>query len=328
VSEQPPLAAAAAAGARASRDGAGPSSYYGQAVLKRPVWTWEIPVYFFLGGLAGASAGLAYVAGLRRNRRLERSAWAAAALAAAASPALLVSDLGRPERFLNMLRLFKVTSPMSVGSWVVAAMVPSSAVASADAWLGALPRLARVARPGAALAGLPMSTYTAVLLANTAIPAWHEARGTLPFLFAGGAAASAGAVAAAATPAADAGPARRLAIGGAAAELAAAALMERRLGELARPYREGAAGRLGRAGKALTAGGAALLAARGRRSRAAAIAGGLLVAGGALCARWSVFRAGFASASDPSFTVGPQRARIERGEARGGSRKAARSQAG
>ena len=96
-------------------------SYHGQPVIKPPVWTWEIPVYFFTGGVAGASAGLAYLSEVRGNEVLARRAWGAAIAAVAVSPALLVSDLGRPERFLNMLRMFKVTSPMSLGSWSLSA---------------------------------------------------------------------------------------------------------------------------------------------------------------------------------------------------------------
>ncbi|HEU4979212.1 MAG TPA: NrfD/PsrC family molybdoenzyme membrane anchor subunit, partial [Solirubrobacteraceae bacterium] len=98
-----------------------PRSYYGQPVIKEPVWTPEIPVYFFTGGLAGASAGLALMAGATGNETLAKRSWAIALVNIGASPALLISDLGRPARFLNMLRMFKVTSPMSVGSWILSA---------------------------------------------------------------------------------------------------------------------------------------------------------------------------------------------------------------
>jgi hypothetical protein len=292
-------------------------SYYGQPVLKEPVWTPEIPLYFFTGGLAGASAGLAYLAGVRGNRELARNAWGAAAIAVSVSPALLISDLGRPARFLNMLRMFKVTSPMSLGSWNLSASGLATGIAAANAWTGAFPRAAHVARPLAAALGLPLSTYTAALVANTAIPVWHEARDVLPFGFAGGAAASAGAAGVALTPPRRAAPARRLAIAGAAAEAVATELMTRRLGELGEPYRRGPAGRLVKVAVGLSAAGAGLLAALGARSRAAAVAGSALLLGGALAERWSVFRAGFQSAADPKYVIGQQRGRIERGEARG-----------
>ncbi|MGB9185338.1 MAG: NrfD/PsrC family molybdoenzyme membrane anchor subunit, partial [Solirubrobacteraceae bacterium] len=96
-------------------------SYYGRPILKEPVWEWEIPTYFFTGGLAGASATLGLIADVAGNEQLARSAWSAAVAGIAVSPALLVSDLGRPECFLNMLRVVKVTSPMSVGSWILVA---------------------------------------------------------------------------------------------------------------------------------------------------------------------------------------------------------------
>jgi len=95
------------------------SSYYGRPVLKEPVWQPEIPWYFFTGGLAGASGVLSLVARLSGNETLARRSLYVGAAADLVSPALLVSDLGRPERFLNMFRVFKVTSPMSVGSWIL-----------------------------------------------------------------------------------------------------------------------------------------------------------------------------------------------------------------
>ena len=299
-------------------------SYYGQPVIKEPVWTPEIPVYFFTGGLAGASAGLAYLSEVRGNEELARRAWAAALAGVGTSPLLLISDLGVPSRFLNMLRMFKVTSPMSVGSWILSASGAAIGVSAASSLFGLFPRLARVTRPAAALLGLPLSTYTAALVTNTSVPVWHEARGVLAFVFGSGAAASAGAAAVAATPVAHGAPARRLAVGGAIAEIALTELMERRLGEVGESYRTGVAGTLTRAGKGLLAAGGALIAARAGRSRAAAAAGGGLLAAGALCERFAVFRAGFQSASDPKYVVGPQRRRIEAGETRGGSRRAPR----
>ena len=159
-------------------------SYYGHPVIKQPVWKPEIPFYFFFGGLGGASAGLALLAQARGNEELARRAWANALAGVAASPLLLISDLGKPARFLNMLRVFKVTSPMSVGSWLLSASGLATTLAAADAWTGRLPAPGRVARPLAAGLGLPLATYTAALVANTAVPVWHEARTTLPFLFA------------------------------------------------------------------------------------------------------------------------------------------------
>jgi hypothetical protein len=306
-----------------SGNGAGPdrfASYHGQPVLKEPVWTWEIPFYFYTGGLAGASAGLAWLAELRGNEELSRRAWGVAGAGILASPAFLISDLGKPQRFLNMLRMFKVTSPMSVGSWILSVSSATTTLAAANAWVGVFPRLSKLARPAAALFGLPLSTYTAALLANTAVPVWHEARRDLPFVFGSGAALSAGAAALALTPPRHAAPARRLALAGAVLESGTNELMRHRLGEHAEPYKTGQAAvstNLTRA--CITAG--ALLAARSESSRAAAVAAGALLSLGALSARWAVFRAGFQGVADPKYVVGPQRTAVERGLRKGASRR-------
>ncbi|MGI9183662.1 MAG: NrfD/PsrC family molybdoenzyme membrane anchor subunit [Solirubrobacteraceae bacterium] len=284
-------------------------SYYGRPILKEPVWTWEIPAYFFTGGLAGASATLGLVADVSGNQPLARSAWTAALAGVAASPAFLISDLGRPERFLNMLRVFKITSPMSVGTWILTAAGGAFTASLARVrWQ----RLTRIGAAGGALGGAvlgpALSTYTAVLVADTAIPAWHEARRQLPFVFAGSSMGAAGAAACILTPVAHAAPARRLAVAGAVLEGVASQVMERHLGPLGRPYHEGASGRFSLAAKTLTVSGAATIARFGRR-RAAAAAGGSLLLGGSLCERFAVYHAGIQSARDPRATVGPQRAR-------------------
>jgi hypothetical protein len=293
-------------------------------VIKEPVWKPEIPFYFYTGGLAGASAGLALLADVRGEHDLARRAWAVGLAGSIASPALLIADLGVPARFLHMLRMFKVTSPMSVGSWTLAAFGAATAPATLHAYTrGGLGRFGAGAQAASALLGLPVSTYTAALVANTAVPAWHEARFELPFLFAAGAAASAGAAVAALSPVAEAAGPRRLAVGGAVAELVVARAMERRLSArgVGGAYEEGAAHQLKRAATVLTAAGAGLI---GIRTRCAAVAGGALLTAGAIAERWSVFRAGFQSAARPQDTVGPQRARIAAGETPGAARTAPR----
>ena len=285
-------------------------SYYGRPVIKEPAWTIEVPWYFFVGGMAGAAAPLAVAARMAGNERLASSAVTVAAAGVAVGTPLLVSDLGRPERFHHMLRVFKPTSPMSMGSWVLAGLGPSAVNAAVTEWFGIFPRLGRVAEVVSGLLGPALSTYTAVLVANTAVPVWHEAGRELPLVFAGSAMASAGAATALLTPAADAGPARRLAVTGAVVELAAGQVMEHRLGELAEPYHQGVAGRYARLAKGCTAAGAAAIGLAGRRRRPLAMAGaGLLLAGSAL-ERLAVYKAGFQSARDPKYVVKPQRARI------------------
>jgi hypothetical protein len=285
-------------------------SYYGRAVLKEPTWTWEIPWYFFFGGLAGASSVLSLSARVAGNDALARRALLVAMGGATVSPVLLIMDLGRPERFYNMLRVVKPTSPMSLGTWVLSSFGTSTGAAVASDVLGVLPRIGRALEAVSAFLGPALSTYTAVLITNTSVPVWHEARRELPLVFAASSAASAGAAAAMLTSAGDAAPARRLAVGGALAELGAMELMKRRLGSfLAEPYERDGAGRFDKLSKVCTGAGAALMALFGRR-RAPAAAGGALILAGSALARWSIFRAGFQSARDPKYTVMPQRERL------------------
>ena len=285
-------------------------SYYGRPIVKEPVWKPEIPTYLFTGGLAGGSSVMHLLAKLSGNERLAKSALYVGAAAEIVSPILLISDLGRPERFLNMLRVFKVTSPMSVGSWIL--FVSSGATNTAAAL-----ELLDILKPIRVLAGLvsfasgpPLATYTGALLANTAIPVWSEARDELPWLFGLSAAASAGAAAAICTPTDVAGPARRAAVAGVALELGLMKAMEKKLGFVGEVYKQGEAHRYGRISKVCTAAGAGLLAWRGKQSRAAAATGGALILAGELALRWSVFKAGFQSARDPKYTVLPQKERL------------------
>ncbi len=317
------------------------TSYYGRPVIKRPVWkSPDVPLYFFLGGLAGSSAVMAAFADATGQSKLGRVGRLAAVTGATAGVGALIHDLGRPERFLNMLRVFRPTSPLSVGSWLLAAFSTLSGAAAASDVTGAARPAGNAAGAGAALLGAPLTTYTAVLVADTAVPAWHEARVELPFLFAGSGAASAGALGMLAAPRREAGPARGMAALGGAGELAAEAVMVRRLGMVGEVYHHGKAGKLTRAARGLTAAGvlgtlgilaaeslgkthrrAATMSFLGRPSRAAsaiweqrgrvasALTGAALL-GGSVCSRFAVFEAGMASAENPKYTVVPQRERV------------------
>jgi hypothetical protein len=289
-----------------------PRSYYGRPVIKEPVWTPEIPVYFFFGGLAGASAGLSFVARLRGREKLARVATANAFTGIAVSPVLLISDLGVPRRFLNMLRVFKVTSPMSMGSWILATEGGLLTVTAAHEFLGWFPRpVARVAEAVAALFGMPLATYTAALIANTSVPVWHEGRRELPLAFAGGSAMAAGGAAALLAPD-EAGPARRLAIIGAVTEAASMEYSKRRMGFVAEPYSSGTAGKLEKATMVCAGGGAAALAvAQATRNRKLGRIGSALTLAGSMLGRWLIFIAGRQSAAAPEYTVKPQRERLE-----------------
>ena len=206
------------------------ASYYGQPIVRRPGWSeFDIVGYLFLGGLAGGSSVLAVVENHLGAGVAGRRAQLAAVGSATASLALLVHDLGRPERFLNMLRVVKPTSPMNVGSWLLAAFVPAS-VGAAAGRISALRPIARVAGPVAAVLGSAVTTYTAVLLSDTAVPAWHDAGDELPFVFMGSSAMAAGGLAMSIAPAGTSGTAARFGVAGALVELVATERMHREAG--------------------------------------------------------------------------------------------------
>jgi hypothetical protein len=178
--------------ARASFPQASPENgYYQIPLLKEPAWTWEIPLYFFVGGAAGAAAVIGAIADYTGADRelVQHARWIAAA-GSVISPALLISDLGRPERFLGMLRVFKPQSPMSVGVWTLLGFSTASAAAAfagflRDRYGASLPvRVLEKAGQAASLAfGLPFSNYTGVLIGATAIPVWNRNAGNLPLHF-------------------------------------------------------------------------------------------------------------------------------------------------
>ncbi|MEV7681296.1 NrfD/PsrC family molybdoenzyme membrane anchor subunit [Streptomyces sp. NPDC088341] len=293
-------------------------SYYGRPVIKAPGWSArDIAGYFFLGGLAGAGSVLAAGAHLT-GRRTTATAMKVSSLATITlSAAALVNDLGRPERFLNMLRVVKPTSPMSMGSWLISAYAPCAGAAALCAATGRLPRAGAAATGAAAVLGPPLAAYTAVLAADTAVPAWHGAHRELPYVFVASATAAASGMALVLAPAHETGPARCAAVLAAAGEISAMAAAERRLGMVAETYREGRAGRLMRASRVLMTAGAAGAALYGRRSRTVAVGSGAMLLAGSACTRFGIFAAGIASAEDPAYTVRPQRAAKDREALRG-----------
>src|SRR5947208_1887380 len=144
-------------------------SYYGKPIIKEPVWKTEIPHYFFAGGLAGTSATLSAAARAVGNEPLARRALYVAAAGLTVSPYFLIKDLGRPMRFYNMLRVFKVTSPMSVGTWVLSVEGTATGVAATCDLLGILPRVKAAARVVAGLLGPAMASYTGALVADSVV---------------------------------------------------------------------------------------------------------------------------------------------------------------
>lgn len=286
------------------------TSYYGRPVLHQPVWeAADVAGYLFLGGLAGAGSVLGAGAQLTGRPDLARAAKAGSAAAGGLAIGVLVHDLGRPARFLNMLRVLKVTSPMSVGSWLLAGYLPAAGAAALSALTSRAPRAGAAATAVSALMGPAVAVYTAVLICNTAVPAWHEGYPEMPFVFTGSGAVAAGGFGLVAAPAGQTAPARNLALLGAGMELAALERMTRRTGLAGEPYSAAAAGRLLRAARMLSVLGTAGAIA-GRRSRAATAVSGAALLAASAATRWGIFRAGVASASDPRYTVVPQRERL------------------
>jgi len=166
-------------------------SYYDIPVLKQPIWSWEIVWYFFFGGLAAGCyiiASIAALFGSRKDQVVARTGYYLSLLALLPCPPLLIKDLGHPERFLNMLRIFKVKSPMSMGVWGLLTFSLFSGVTAAiqaardgllGRWWGArilavLPQKL-LAVPGIAF-GMFLGGYTGVLLAATSIPLWSRSK--------------------------------------------------------------------------------------------------------------------------------------------------------
>jgi hypothetical protein len=293
-------------------------SYYGVPVLKAPVWLRTIPLYFYVGGLAGSASMLSAAVELLDGRKLaelERRCRWIGMVGDMVGTALLVHDLGRPARFLNMLRVFRPTSPMNVGAWVLAASSAMTSASVAGMLLGRrgsmLEKLGNGASLAAGVLGLPLAGYPAVLLSNTAVPVWQGTRRTLPLLFMASGVASAGSLLELLPPhsARERSVARRFATFGKVAALAASFAVERearRSEVVARPLRQGKPGALWKAAQVCTAAGLALSLLPGRR-RWRQVASSVLSTAGALAMRYAIYDAGDVSTKDPHATFVPQR---------------------
>ena len=297
-------------------------SYYGKQILKSPVWNWMIAAYLFCGGLSAGAAMLAAGADLTGRPALRKVTRIGSLVSILASLYFLIADLGRPERFHHMLRVAKPSSPMSMGTWILSAYGPGAGVAAVAELMPrrlrgtALGRLADwAARPAglsAAATAPGVASYTAVLLSQTAVPAWREAHPYLPFVFTGSAAASGAGLGMLLAPYDEIAPARRMAVLGAGMEAATSRVMERRLGIEGQAYTTGKAHRLRQLSEVLTVGGA-VGAVIGRNRAAVAASGAALLVGSAL-QRFAVFEAGVSSTRDPKYVVVPQRERLNAAE--------------
>jgi formate-dependent nitrite reductase membrane component NrfD len=287
-------------------------SYHGNPVLKPPTWTWQVPLYFFVGGVAGISAVIALVAHLFGNAGLMRAGLWIGFLGALISAPLLIADLGRPARFLNMLRVFKLRSAMSVGAWTLSgfsAAVGLAVVCHELVLAGYgndfLLVLEWIAELSAALGGLILASYTSVLLGVTAIPVWSENRKLVPVVFLAGGLGSAAAVLELLgflVPVTQ-----FIGIVASAVETLVAIIIELRGRYVDRPLREGAVGWLTRTG-ALLAGPTSLLLRIfwGHSSMARYLAAVCFVIG-ALISRYAWIAAGRVSSRDPQALFRIQR---------------------
>jgi formate-dependent nitrite reductase membrane component NrfD len=287
------------------------TTYHGLPVLKEPVWTWEVPVYFYIGGAAGAAATIGAVLQVLdgdNSERLVRRCRDISAVGTLAGSGLLVSDLGRPERFLNMLRVFKPSSPLNLGSWILMAAGGLSAISSAlTRSRGFARRVGDLAGLGAGAIGLPLSGYTAVLLAGTAVPVWKASRRSMPLLFV----ASATGAACSLLEMGDFDrreltAVRRLGTVAQLSELALAKAVEKEsAGPAGAPLQEGISGTLWNASTAGTVTSLAIDTFTGK-SRSGRVAAALVGTLGSIALRFSIWLAGRASARDPRATFDSQ----------------------
>jgi formate-dependent nitrite reductase membrane component NrfD len=286
-------------------------------MLKAPVWSVDIPLYYFVGGAAGAALTLGAAIQLvapsahRELRRLSAVAHWIGIIGSTAGAAFLIHDLGRPSRFLFMLRVFRPTSPMNMGSWILSGAAPSAI--AAGLLLNRPGFLGRVGEACGYLSGIfgaALATYTGVLVANTAIPVWQASRRWMPVLFAASGAATAGSIIDIVCTDDQAHAIGRV-FGGAGrvAEIAATFQVERAASEVPRVgevLRHGGAAVLWKTAKVLTAA-SLVLSLVPSRSRRKSVAVGVLGVAGSLLMRFAVHKAGDRSARDPLAAFQQQR---------------------
>lgn len=298
-------------------------SYYGRPVVKAPPWREPIAVYLFLGGVAGGSGLLAFGAHVTSLPALRRSSRLVALGAVGAGTLALIEDLGRPERFLNMMRTVKVTSPMSLGTWILGGFATCSGMLGAleaDRMtgqrlpLGGLRRLLGAAEAPASLGQAALApllaSYTGALLGNTVVPTWEAGRGHLSYLFVSSASLAAGGAAMLTNPVAEARPARLLATAGVVGDVVSMRRMKASMHPLeAEPLETGRAGRLLTWAERLAVAGGIGTVLGGRNRYLAAAGGAALLASSALT-RFGVLYAGLESVKDPRRVVEPQKQRL------------------
>jgi len=309
-----------AAANRRGRGGEPPAQVQGP-MMKAPVWTWEVPLYFWFGGMAAGASFVGLACDLAGDERSARIARRVALGALMPSPPLLIMDLGRPERFYNMLRIFKPRSPMSMGSWCLTAFGGLGAAAVGADLLGRR-REAKALGAANAVVGGYLGSYTGVLLASTAVPVWSRSKLLLGPIFVStatltGAAATRLVLVATGTPYGH--PTRqalvRVESGAMAAELLLSEINHHHLGRLASVLEAGEGARWFSRAKWLARLGLALRL--GRRRGLGVWADhvvGVIFMAAALCFRFAWVRAGRSSAHDDEAVALNHRGRATRGE--------------
>jgi hypothetical protein len=294
------------------------ATYYDRPTLKPSVWSIDIPLYYFVGGAAGAALTLGAAIQLvapsehRELRQLSAICHWIGIIGSTAGAGLLIHDLGRPSRFLFMLRVFRPTSPMNIGSWILSGAAPSAI--AAGLFLnrpGVLGAIGEVCGYISGVFGAALATYTGVLVSNTAIPVWQESRRWMPVLFAASGASTAGSIIDMTYNGKTGyGIGRIFGTAGRIAEIAASLQVERAAStvpKVGEALHRGGPGLLWRTATVLTVASLALSLIPSR-SRKRAIAAGLLGAAGSLCMRFAVHYIGNASARDPRASFQQQRA--------------------
>lgn len=289
--------------------------------IKEPVWTWEVPLYFWVGGVASGASFVATACDAAGDRHSAEIARQVALGTVMTAPALLIADLGRPGRFLNMLRIFKPRSPMNMGAWCLV-IFSGTATGTVAADLFRRRRTASVLGAVTAFFGGYLGSYTGVLLAATAVPVWARSRLFLGPIFVSTATATGAAMTrlvlvVRGLPVGH--PTRRalrtLETGAILAELLLSTVNQRRLGPIAKPLREGRSGRMFRlAESAVVVGLAAQVVAgrlSGRRSCRIEDTASVLFLTGGLAFRFAWVYAGKASAADHSAAAAVGRGRPE-----------------
>jgi protein NrfD len=301
--------ATAATAQHARYDG---ETYYDMQAVKPTPFGWHVGVYLALSGLAGSSqiiAALAQRFGAARMRTVVHNGRYLAFAGAVLGPLLLMRDLKTPRRWYNMLRIFRKTSPMSIGTYVISVFGAASGATALGEWLrnrGGDARLARIAEVPAAAAGVGMLTYTGALLSSTSTPLWACESPLVSARFAAsGVASGAAALALCETLAGRDDNARvlgRLALSATAtyAVVSHAASRQAQNAGVAEPLKEAPHGTLHAIGSVLSVplplACYALGLVTGRKSRALSIAASVSVLAGTLLTRYAYLEAGKASA--------------------------------